>query len=260
MQQANDNFYTLLLIATAGVVLLAALIILLVIVSRNRALRQERIMQQAALSHQKTLVQAIVESQEKERNYIGRELHDNVINSIMLLNLLIDKEDKSSALQLSAKVLTDIRSVSHGLSPAALRLFGLPEALSELAEQLQETTPISVDLHIEEEKLIADIPYETVLHLYRIVQELVTNTLKYANAQNVRIELKTTAGNLLLYYSDDGGGFDYNNSKLHHNGMYNIESRLQVIQATHSFSSASGKGMQMQVILPLFSQKNIPLQ
>ncbi|MDP4265721.1 MAG: hypothetical protein Q8941_24595 [Bacteroidota bacterium] len=251
MQQANDNFYILLLMATAGILLLATVPILLVIISRNRSLRQERAMQQAALEHQKALVQAIVQSQENERSYIGSELHDNIINSIMLLKLLIGKDDKPSALQLSDKLATGIRSLSHDLSPASLRLFGLQEALSELAEQLQETTHLEIDWHIDEEKAMAGLAYETTLHLYRIIQELVTNTLKYAEAQTICIHLQIKDGKLSLYYSDDGKGFDYANSRLHHNGMYNIESRLQVLQATHHFSSVPGKGMQMQVTLPL---------
>lgn len=257
MQQTNDNFYFLLLIATAGIVLLATLPVLLVIVNRNKLLKQEKLMQQAALEHQKALVQAIVQSQENERRHIGSELHDNIINSVMLLKLLINKEDKQSALQLSDKIATGIRSLSHGLSPASLRLFGLQEALSELAEQLQETSNLKIDLRIDEENIIAGLTYETILHLYRIVQELVTNTLKYAQAQTICINLQINDSKLSLYYSDDGKGFEYTNSRLHHNGIYNIESRLQILQATHHFFSEPGKGMQMQVTLPLYAQTRI---
>lgn len=254
MQHTNDNFYILLLIATAGIILLATVPILLVIIYRNKSLRQERVMQQAALEHQRALVQAVVQSQENERSHIGSELHDNIINSIMLLNLLIDKGDKQSALQLSDRIATSIRSLSHNLSPASLRLFGLQEALSELAEQLQDTTNLKIDLHIDKENTIAGLDYKTTLHLYRIVQELVTNTLKYAQAQTICINLQINEGTLSLHYSDDGKGFEYANSRLHHNGIYNIESRLQLLQATPSFSSAPGKGMQMQVTLPVYDQ------
>lgn len=253
MQQANDNFYILLLIATAGILLLTVLPILLVIVNRNKLLRQERAMQDAALEHQKTLVQAIVQSQENERRHIGSELHDNIINSVMLLNLLINKEEKKSALELSDKIANGIRSLSHGLSPASLRLFGLEEALCELTEQLQESSSLNIDLRMDKEN-VAALGYETTLHIYRIIQELVTNTLKYAEAKSICIHLKADDSSMLLFYSDDGKGFEYSNPQLRNNGIYNIESRLQVLQATHRFFSEPGKGMQLNVTLPLHTQ------
>jgi signal transduction histidine kinase len=251
MQPANDNFYFLLFIATTGLILLATIPITLVIVNRNRSLKQQKLMQQTALNHQKSLVQAAVQSQEKERSYIGSELHDNIVNSIMLLNLLIEREDKATALQLSEKIVTGIRSLSHGLSPATLRLFGLRDALSELAEQLEETRQLNVLLQIDETFPPPGIFYETTLHLYRIIQELVTNTLKYANARTICIRLQIIENNLSLYYSDDGIGFEYANPRLRSNGMYNIESRSQILKATFMFSSAPGHGVQMEINLPL---------
>lgn len=247
----NDNFYFLLFLATAGTVLLTTLSILLVIVHRNRTLKQQKSMQQAALEHQKELVQAIVQSQEKERSHIGSELHDNIVNSIMVLTLLINKEDKQAALQLSEKIVTSIRSLSHELSPASLRLFGLHEALNELAEQLEEANHLTIALQIDEAFTAPRITYETTLHLFRIIQELVTNTLKYAKAQNICIRLQMVDDGLTLYYSDDGKGFEYSNPGLRRNGMYNIESRLQVLKATYHFFSAPGKGVQMEINLPL---------
>lgn len=252
MQPSNDNFYFLIFLGTAGVVLLTTVSILLVIVHRNRTLNQQKQMQQAALEHQKALVQSIVQSQEKERSHIGAELHDNIVNSIMLLNLLIEKQDKHAALQLSEKIATGIRSLSHGLSPATLRLFGLQEVLKELAEQLEEANHLTVHLQTDDVLSSVAIPYETTLHLYRIIQELVTNTLKYADAGIICISLTVIDNTLRLCYSDNGKGFEYNNSRLRGNGMYNIESRLQVLQATCQFFSAPGKGVQMEINLPLY--------
>lgn len=208
-------------------------------------------MQQAALDHQKALVQAIVQSQEKERSHIGAELHDNIVNSLMLLNLLIEKQDKQAALQLSEKIATGIRSLSHGLSPATLRLFGLPEVLKELAEHLEEANHFTVNLQTPDVLSTPGISYETTLHLFRIIQELVTNTLKHADARIICINLTVTDNTLKVFYSDNGKGFEYNNSKLRGNGMYNIESRLQVLQAAYEFTSAPGKGVQIEINLPL---------
>lgn len=251
MQTANDNFYFLLFLGTAGIVLLVTISILLVIVSRNRALKQQRIMQRSALDHQKALVQAAIQSQEKERSHIGSELHDNIVNSMMLLNLLIEREDKAAALQLSEKIVTGIRSLSHELSPATLRLFGLQEALTELTEQLEEANRIKVILQIDDSFSLVDISYETTLHLYRIIQELVTNTLKYADAQTICIRLQIIEKELSLFYSDDGKGFEYVNPRLRSNGMYNIESRLQVLQASFRFFSAPGGGVRMEINIPI---------
>jgi two-component system NarL family sensor kinase len=196
------------------------------------------------------LVQAIVQSQEKERSYIGAELHDNIVNSLMLLNLLIEKQDKHAALQLSEKIATGIRSLSHGLSPATLRLFGLHEVLKELAGQLEEDNHLTVDFQTIDVLSIAGIAYETTLHLYRIIQELVSNTLKYANANIICISLSVIDDTLQLFYSDNGKGFEFNNPGLRGNGIYNIESRLQVLQATYHFFSAPGQGVQMEINLP----------
>lgn len=251
MQPSTDNFYFLIFLGTTGVVLLTTISILLMIVNRNRTLKQQKIMQETALAHQKVLVQAIVQSQEKERSHIGAELHDNIVNAIMLLNLLIEKQDKQAALQLSMKIATDIRLLSHGLSPATLRLFGLHEALKELAEQLEEDNHLTVNLQTIDVLSTASISYETTLHLYRIIQELVTNTLKYANASIICISLSVIDDTLKMFYSDNGNGFEFNNPRLRGNGIYNIESRLQVLQATYHFFSTPGHGVQMEINLPL---------
>lgn len=246
MPEAPDNFYVLLLIATGGVLLLAVIPLLLVITFRNRTLRQERKLQAAALQHQKALLQATVQSQEQERNHIGIELHDNIINSMMLLNLQIQNADREQALAHSENIVQAIRSLSHGLSPVALRLFGLREAVVELAEQLQENAGMQIDWRVEDAETLSAVPRETALHIYRIVQELVTNTIKHAKASKVGIYLERQLDVLLLEYNDNGVGFLIDNTAARHHGLYSIESRLELLKAEYNWSTAPGEGMQLR--------------
>ena len=251
MRTASDNIYVLLLIATAAVLLLAILPVLLYVLFRNRALRQEFQMQQMALDHQRELLQASVRSQEKERQHIGAELHDHIINSMMLMNLKIRKADMPAALEQSERIAGQIRQISHGLSPVALRLFGLKEAVTELVIEWQEASGLQVEWHMSERKSLSELPYETGLHLYRILQELVNNTSRHAQASLVIVHLDCDPERLSLRYSDNGIGFDYANRQNRHNGMYNIESRLMLLNASSTVKSTPGEGFSFEASIPI---------
>lgn len=250
MEQSTDNIYVLLLIATVAVLLLAVLPVLLYIRFRNRAWRQERLMQQMALQHQQALLRASVESQENERQHIGAELHDHIINSMMLMNLQIRKADTRAALLQSEKIADQLRNISHGLSPVELRLFGLKKALTGLVVEWQQSGNVMVDFRFEEERSCTDWSYEAGLHLYRILQELVNNTIRHANASVIELELRSAEQHLTMRYSDNGAGFDLANPAARHNGLFNIESRLQLLQASCAMESAPGAGFRFETKVP----------
>lgn len=252
MHTATDNIYVLLLIATAAVLLLAILPVLLYVLFRNRALRQEFRMQQMTLDHQRELLLASVRSQEKERQHIGAELHDHIINSMMLMNLRIRKADIPAALEQSEQIAGQIRQISHGLSPVSLRLFGLKEAITELAIEWQESSGLQIKWQISEQKMLSAVPYEAGLHLYRILQELVNNTMRHADATLIEMSLDREGRTLALRYSDNGRGFDYTDRGNRHNGMYNIESRLMLLKATSLIKSDPGSGFYFDASIPIF--------
>lgn len=130
----NDNISILLIITTGGVFLLVISFIVIFIRHQNKLLKQKDRAQQAELLHQQELLKTIIVSQETERKRIGQDLHDDVGTALSNLRITIEMFDEMSpsgyhdfsmnCRQLIDRVVTDVRQISHNLSPPGIELYG----------------------------------------------------------------------------------------------------------------------------------------
>jgi PAS domain S-box-containing protein len=216
------------------------------------ALTEQQIQQQKLINH------ISIQVQEREREDIGRELHDNITQILATSKLYIDhaihKEGlQSSSLEKSREnilvAVNEIRKLSHSLVGPALDGIRLTDAIHNLLETLHLTQSLNGELRAPDfdEALIDD---NIKLMLYRIVQEQVNNILKHAKATNIVILLGTTTKNLLLTIFDDGVGFD--TSRLAAGiGLQNIRNRIGFYDGTTRITSTPGKGCTLEVTIPL---------
>lgn len=225
-------------------------------VTEERRLQKEVLITE--IQKKKDIVTAVIDAQEKERNELAGELHDNV-NQLLAASILylrtaqkqkvIEKNLISQSLDFVQKAINELRNISHNLTPVDLKMSGLAAALKVLTEKLHVAKSFEVKLTIgklDEKKLTQSLQ----LALYRIVQESINNILKHAEATKVIIHLHEADNNLLLTITDNGKGFDLLTIKKGL-GITNIFTRAENFGGSADIISSPGKGCKCHIKIPL---------
>lgn len=207
---------------------------------------------------QKLITAAGIKGQEKEREEIGRELHDNVNQLISSAKLYMEvvKRDPVENSELIGRsidtlnlAIQEIRRLSKNLNPPSLGNLGINEAIEELIE----------DVHLSGKLLISFSPCrdaekfigaEVALTVYRMAQEQVNNILKHAEAKNASITLSIEGGRLILTVTDNGKGFD-TSLRRKGVGLTNITNRSLLHNGSVEVISSSGNGCTLKVCIPV---------
>lgn len=244
----EDSQLIYYVIVSGGCMLLFAIVLVSFFsFSQKKITNAKLALQEKELKFQEKLLQNTISVQEKERNRIARELHDEIASQLNIIHLnvhlLRQKTDRNDSEMLeiiehiskSLKVSsTRTREISHELMPPLLQKFGLTTALEELIQAINMSNQLVVEFsgteHIEIKAHLK------ILHIYRMVQELLNNTIKYAAASHVFISFEKKDNNLLFIYQDNGCGFDVANVK-RGQGMYNIETRIRILHGILSIES-----------------------
>lgn len=223
------------------------------------------------IDHQKNMaLRSFIQGQEEERHRIAQDLHDGVGHLLSLVKIGLSSfqenvqelvparlEEFERFLGIYDQAVQEVRAVSHQLMPATLRKMGLKAALQDLSTMLALSTPIRVNVSLETLDTFAPhLDSELETSIFRIVQELVNNTLKYAHANTVSIQILDNIGTLICSYEDDGIGFDLQNPS-GGIGLRNITNRIVLLGGTVEFDSAPGNGMVATIEIPIYSSSSI---
>lgn len=237
-------------------VLLAVVLIGFFMLYQRRIIAQQQHMQRLQSAYQQQLLVASIEAQENERERIGRDLHDDIGSTLSTVKLLANQVEASGPVSLGllgrvrellAASIGNVRHISHNLYPAVLAKFGLLDALDSLVDDWTEAR--SFELRFEAEEIPA-LSKQQELALYRIVQELLNNVARHAQARSATIELRPDAAGLLLAISDDGRGFTIDGAGPGV-GLRSVEARVTMIGARLFINSTPGQGTRVEVRLPL---------
>jgi signal transduction histidine kinase len=252
----QNNIY---LFTAIGII---ALIIFILLYFRQRAAKDRIIAQQRIrqLEEEKKFLaaQALVEGQEEERKRIAQELHDGLgvllSTTRMQFSAIGDTSPESKPLVERAAAMleqatSDVRKISHNMMPGLLTKLGLYEALGDLFEKLTETHEIKVNTEIPED--LPRLPENKEIMLYRIIQELVNNTLKHAEAKHIECRIKQIENGIEIFCSDDGKGFDVE-EKLESKslGLKSIRSRMNFLNGVMDLESSPGEGTHYYLQVP----------
>ncbi len=210
------------------------------------------------INRQKSLTQATIDGQEKERREIGKELHDNIGQQLTTTKLYLDltrsmayenaDEMVSLAIKSISDVINEIRGISRSLVPQTLNDLGLIDSIYDLTETINRTTALPVlldDTHFIEEKTSEN----QKLMLFRIIQEGLNNIVKHAAATNVTITLNNVSSSLVLQIIDDGKGFDLSKTRKTL-GLTNIKNRAELFGGRVEILSALGDGCTLTITIP----------
>lgn len=189
----------------------------------------------------KTL-ESLIEGEEKERFRIAKELHDGVNGDLSAI-----KYKLSSLLEMNNKVIKEaitmiddsckqVRAISHNLVPPSLESFNLIEATEVYCNNLNNVTS-NVSILFQHIGDSVSITKKAEVNAFRVIQELVTNGIKHAEAKNINVQISCRDNTIQITVEDDGIGFDKNEITSDGIGLNNVQSRLDYLNASLDFVS-----------------------
>ncbi|MBK7148062.1 MAG: hypothetical protein IPH78_04375 [Bacteroidetes bacterium] len=233
--------------------------------SRRIALHQEELMQQRE-KQQAEMLEAVLQAQENALRQVSEELHDGLAPDMMAVNQqlflykkMVEKgEDTTGQYQTVKEMLrqaTDTaRHLSHQLTPANIERFGLAATLREVFATMNQTDELHRELQAEDS--FVRLPVRDELMLYRIVQELLHNTMKYARASTFTVQLRVEGQQAVMVVSDNGIGFSTTATPANYGiGLKNVESRVQVLGGEWQLTSAPDRGTSFVFKIPFHPYK-----
>jgi signal transduction histidine kinase len=261
MENERLNIYVLIIVGMFISLFMGGTVILFYMRYQKRLAAQQQKIMAEELRHQKELLEAVVESQENERKRIGKDLHDDVGNILLNIKTLFNRieEDHAAATDKTSTInsfiddaIGQVRTISHKLSPSTLEYFGCNDALEELFQKVHSASGINFVLQNMDNDGLKNLPYETSLHLYRVFEELLSNTLKHAGASEIKIEFEYMNNTLGISYKDNGKGYDPGNYK-HGIGLHNIYSRISLTGGMYEVKYLPGSGTTFVLTIPIQS-------
>jgi signal transduction histidine kinase len=238
---------------------LAFSIVVFVVRYQRRLLRQQERLRNVQDAAQRQALEAALVAQEEERRRIAADLHDEVGTTLAIVKLHLtamgQPQDTREMTGLLDQAISEVRRISRNLLPAALVKFGLTFALEALARAVPPGgTRVELTQH---GKPLGLSPMQE-LAVYRIVQELMGNGLRHAQASLIHIHLVFATNHLNITYTDDGIGFDLSGSEAVPSpdtrtglGLTNMRSRVTLLQGTLRHQSTPGTGTRIWISFPV---------
>jgi PAS domain S-box-containing protein len=226
-------------------------------VTKIRQIEKQLVEEQ--INQEKYILEAKLQAEEDQRSQIGRDLHDGVGQMLAYMSLFLNMikakavYDPADIVQLEKTVkqtLEQVRTLSRTLAPPAIRDLGLRDSVVELVNSYGILTKPVFKLKVYPQRDDASITLEKKIVVFRVLQELLNNTFKYANADTISIHLYFKNGYFHMDYADDGKGFDL--TKIQKGvGLDSMRSRIGFYKGKIEIRSAAEKGTKTFIQLPI---------
>ncbi|MGV3529590.1 MAG: PAS domain-containing sensor histidine kinase, partial [Flavisolibacter sp.] len=219
-------------------------------------LQLEKQLKEETERRQKRVTAAVIKGQEKEREEISRELHDNVNQILATVKLYLElmrREQKeelhNQAENLLTQAINEIRKISKTLAPPALKEIELVDSIEELLSNIRITTKVRIIFKSHGLK-DANLSHDVQVAVYRLIQESLTNIIRHSKATGVSISLSVMHNNITLIIKDNGIGF---NTEKRRNGIgiSNMINRAESLNGKLEMKSAEGQGCTLLATIPL---------
>ncbi len=255
MHQQEEVAFAVIIGTLLFLFLCVCLLLFFILFQHNKKRHKEE-KKSIELAYKNELAHATLEIQENTLHHISKELHDNVGQlltvAIIHLNSLHRHPEKRTTEKIAETsdvveiAINEIRNLSKTLNPEKIRQFGLKEALNAEVERLAKFDHFKTELNHNGEwrSLGADIE----IIIFRIIQEFVANSIKYAEANIISITLTFSKDEFSLYVRDNGKGFDITKQPSG-SGILNMKHRASLIDADCVFDSMEGKGTSLYLKL-----------
>ncbi|TSE03532.1 MULTISPECIES: sensor histidine kinase [Aquimarina] len=241
---------TLILWLSISLLVITSFALAIIVFTRlyfKRILKSKALLIETKLEHQKVLTHISIEILERERSRIALELHDALINKLNVILLIFSSRDLEKHFENSiVECISLTRQLSHNLKPPFIEELSLYELLKSLFLPLKSSYQVGYTLLRYNTNIT--LLSEQKLHLLRVVQEIINNIIKHAQATEIYFYLRISNTTTALKISDNGVGFD--TLKIQGLGLQNIELRLQILNGVYKFKS-NQKGTTFIACAPL---------
>jgi signal transduction histidine kinase len=201
----------------------------------------------------------IVNTQEKERVRIARDVHDSLGQVLLAIKINLERHPDrdrgspvSTSIELADQAVSEIRNISYNLMPSTLEQHGLIPAIEEMVSRVHQLPAQKVQFFAQGFENL-QISKEKEYNIYRIIQESLNNVVKHAQATEVSIQLICANKTMTIVIEDDGLGFDHQSEINHGNGsgLRNISARTEWMEGTCIIDSGPNRGTTLIVEIPL---------
>jgi len=209
------------------------------------------------------ILNAIIQTEEKERRRFAKDLHDGLGPILSTAKMSLSALQRWEHPERNGKIIKNtselideaidsLKEITDNISPHILSDFGLESMLNSFINKINYTGEIQVDFNsnLKGQRFIP----EAEVILYRCICELMNNTIRYAQAKKIILNIFKTPELLVVHYRDDGKGFspDFTEkAESQGTGLYNIQSRMNSINGRFSVESEPGKGMEAEIVLKI---------
>ena len=262
----SEELKLALLIASIAMLMMAFFVISFVMYYQKKKFQEEKKLIEIEKTYQRLLLDTALNSEETERRRIAQDLHDDIGTMLSLTKLSLNqlsklivesgvKEDQimRKSQSLVEETILHVRRITRDLVPTTLERFGLAAAIEEFINKLEEDNSLKLTFHSNTE----DSPRQSQkieLTVYRIMQELVNNSIKHSQCSQIEINLQVNGKTIILQVTDNGIGFDYELVKeknLTGLGLLGIESRLAIVDGTIQYNKPAVGGSKAVARIPV---------
>jgi len=266
LREQNLTINRNIIIQIASIMAFVLILSLLYAFFNRRRLNQVAAFKQEKVALKEDQLAAIIDSQEKERSRFAKDLHDGFGQLISALRLNVNRLTEKNQLlitdvstksnEMLDEMYLSLKNIAFDLMPQTLVDKGISEALDELALHISNIGDIVVK--VRSFKPSYGLSNTNKLSVYRIIQEVVNNIIKYADAKKIEISLTDLDNELSILVEDDGNGFDVDLlTSGRGNGWRNMQSRIDMIEGTIDFDSTPvRKGTTVSISIPFEAIKN----
>jgi len=246
----SKNQVLLNLVLGIGALTFLLVMLFLFYVLRTNKKNNRKRLEEIGRDQELKISQALLEGEDRERIRIARDLHDGIGGTLSGIKLKLSDPtaDKELMVQKANEQLHsaigELRRTARGMMPESLLKNGLETALHDLCTDL-----ISSEVQIEfQSSGLSDHSMNNTVHIYRIVQELLTNAIKHGKAKNILVQLIQEQDAILITVDDNGKGFDTGQmSNVTGIGLKNIQNRVDFLKGTLSIDSDPGNGTSVNI-------------
>ncbi|SFD35632.1 hypothetical protein SAMN04487987_110118 [Algibacter pectinivorans] len=254
---ASERYLLVYMIMVLIIITSLVIVFFVVFQKRKNKLLQDKIKQQQAFEAE--IIQAQTEAQEQTLKNIGWELHDNVGQllsfasmqlSILKMQVADDVKDKfKDTTEALSNGLKEVRALSKTLNNDVILNIGFEKSITNELDRMKKMKFTSAELKIIGDKVpFLDRKHEIIV--FRILQEFLSNSVKYSGAKNIGITLNYKPERIIITATDDGKGFDIKDIE-QGSGLINMKSRAALIHADFELNSQPNSGVQLVLNYPL---------
>jgi len=258
MPENQEDILVTIIISSVFFVLLAVFLLVLLYLFLRKQRQNQKEKEEMKNKFEQTIIKSQLEIQNQTLNYIGSEIHDDTAQVVYLSMLRIaylkekvDEKEKEEIYNFLKKVWNDLRNISHSLINNNFHQIGFIESLEQLLHNINKTGKYQSFLVIDEDVNLDILDKSVDVILYRMIQEVINNTLKHAACDSIHVNIGKINQQLKVEIKDNGIGFNTEDIKQENTGvgLNNIFSRAKLINATVHINSIINQGTTITILL-----------